>query len=91
MDSESKKLLEKTFALAEENNKMLHKVRSIQKWATWWSMLKVIIIVGVAFGVFYFLEPVVNKFISIWNNISGSQQQNLNINPVQDFLKKIGN
>jgi hypothetical protein len=91
MDPESKKLLEKTFALAEENNKILHKVRSTQKWATWWSVVKVIIIVGVTLGVFYFLEPFVNKFINIWNNVSGSQQQNLNINPVQDFLKKIGN
>ena len=69
---------------------MLRKVRSFQQWSTWWSMFKIIVIVSIAFGAFYFLEPFVNKFIGIWNNVSGSQQQNLNGNPVQDFLKKLG-
>jgi predicted MFS family arabinose efflux permease len=91
MDPESKKLLEDTFNLEKENNKMLRKVRSVQKWGTWWSIFKIIVVIGIAFGAFYFLEPFVNKFIGIWNNVSGSQQQNLNVNPVQDFLKKIGN
>lgn len=89
MDTEPKKLLEETFRLTKENNQILLKVRSVQKWATWWSMFKIIVIVSIAFGAFYFLEPFVNKFIDIWNNISGSQQQKLNGNPVQDFLKKL--
>jgi hypothetical protein len=89
MDPESKKLLEETFRLAQENNNMLRKVRSVQKWGTYWSLLKVLLIIGIALGSFYFLEPFVNKFISIWNNVSGSQQQNLNSNPVQDFFKKL--
>ena len=89
MDPESKKLLEETFRLAQENNNMLHKVRSVQKWANLWSLLKVLLIIGIALGSFYFLEPFVNKFISIWNNVSGSQQQNLNSNPIQDFFKKL--
>jgi hypothetical protein len=91
MDPESKKLLEETFRLTKENNHMLHKVRSFQKWSSWWSMFKIIVIVGITLGSFYFLEPFVNKFIGIWNNVSGSQQENLNGSPVQDFLKKIGN
>lgn len=88
MDSESKKLLEETLKLAKENNKMLHSVRKVQKLYTFWSAFKVIVIVGIAFGSFYFLGPFVNKFIDIWNNISGSQQK-LQGNPVQDFLKKL--
>jgi hypothetical protein len=89
MDPESKKLLEKTYSLTQENNKILHKIRSVQKWDTIWSALKVLIIIGIALGSFYFLEPFVNKFITIWDNISGSQQQKLNSNPVQDFFKKL--
>ena len=89
MDPESKKLLEETFRLTQENNNMLRKVRSVQKWANLWSLLKVLLIIGIALGSFYFLEPFVNKFISIWNNVSGNQQQNLNSNPVQDFFKKL--
>lgn len=89
MDPESKKLLEETFRFAQENNNMLRRVRSVQKWANLWSLLKVLLIIGIALGSFYFLEPFVNKFIGIWNNISGSQQQQLNSNPIQDLLKKL--
>ena len=91
MDSESKKLLEETLVLARENNSILHKVRSVQKWSTYWQTLKILLIVGIGFGAFYFLEPFVNKFINIWNNISGSSQQEINSNPFQDFLKKVSN
>lgn len=81
MDEESKKLLEETFKLEQENNRILHKVRGVQKWATFWSGLSVLVIIGIALGSFYFLEPFLNKFINIWNNISGSSQQNLDSSP----------
>jgi hypothetical protein len=87
VDPESKKLLEDTFRLAEENNSMLHKVRSVQKWAAYWSWLRMLIIIGIALGSFYFLEPYFNKIITIWDSISGVQPQP-NSTPVQDFFKK---
>jgi hypothetical protein len=74
MDPESKKLLEETFQLAKENNKMLHKVRNVQKWATFWQSLKVIIIIGVAVGAFYYLEPYLNSMLNLYNSISGFEQ-----------------
>lgn len=88
MSPEERELLNRSVTLAEENNHMLHKIRSVQKWATYWSLLKVFLIIGIALGSFYFLEPFINKFIGIWNNVSGSQQQDLNSNPIQDFFKK---
>lgn len=90
MDPESKKLLEETYSLEKENNAILNKVRSAQKWAGYWSGFKMLIIIAITLGSLYFLEPFVNKFINIWNNVSGSQQKNLDSNPIQDFLKKIG-
>lgn len=90
MDPESKKLLEATYSLEKENNAILNKVRRVQKWETYWSRFKMLIIIAIALGSFYFLEPFVNKFIDIWNNVSGSQQKNLDSNPIQDFFKKIG-
>lgn len=89
MDPESKKLLEDTYALTVENNKMLHKVRNVQKWATLWSGLRILIIIGIAFGSFYFLEPYVKRSISVWDSIYGNQQKSNNT-PLQDILKKIG-
>ncbi|MFA5840791.1 MAG: hypothetical protein WC847_00755 [Candidatus Paceibacterota bacterium] len=92
MDPESKKLLEDTFALAQENNHMLHKVRNVQKWATFWQMLKIFIIIGVALGAFYFLDPYLNKIVEVYNSISGTGQKfNDTNNSFQDFLKKFQN
>ncbi|MCC7160420.1 hypothetical protein IT399_01705 [Candidatus Nomurabacteria bacterium] len=92
MDPESKRLLEETLALTKENNKMLHKVRSVQKWATFWLYLKIFIIIGVALGVFYYIEPYVNKVADLYSSISGTTQKiNNTNNSFQDFLKKIAN
>ncbi len=89
MDPESKKLLEATFELAEENNKMLRKVRSIQKWGVFWHSLKMILIIGVTLGAFYFLEPYVNKMVDLYNSISGTAEKlNTTRDSFQEFLKK---
>lgn len=89
MDPESKKLLEETFELVKENNKMLHKVRNVQKWAAFWQTLKIVLIIGIAFGSFYFLEPYLNKMVDLYNSISGTNQKlNNSTNSIQDLLKK---
>ena len=87
MDPESKKLLEKTLSLTEENNKMLRKVRSVQKRHFFWAIFKLFIIVGIAFGLFYFLEPFVNRITNVFSQISGTKQ-NLDNIFLQDVLKK---
>ena len=87
MDQESKQLLQNTLALAEENNKMLHKIRGVQKRGTLWQVLKLIVIIGIALGSFYYLEPYLNKIMDLYNSVSGMQQQ-INNSPIQDLLKK---
>ena len=88
MDPESKKLLEDTFVLAQENNHILHKVRSVQKWATFWSGLKIIIIIGIALGSFYYLEPYYTKIVNFYSSISGTSQNSGSKGSFQDLLKK---
>ena len=87
MDKESKQLLQNTLALAEENNKMLHKIRGVQKRGTLWQVLKLIVIIGIALGSFYYIEPYLNKIMDLYNSVSGMQQQ-INNSPIQDLLKK---
>ena len=87
MDQESKQLLQNTLVLAEENNKMLHKIRGVQKRGTLWQVLKLIIIIGIALGSFYYIEPYLNKIMDLYNSVSGMQQQ-INNSPIQDLLKK---
>jgi len=87
MDQESKQLLQNTLALAEENNKMLHKIRGVQKRGTLWQVLKLIVIIGIALGSFYYIEPYLNKIMDLYNSVSGMQQQ-INNSPIQDLLEK---
>ena len=90
MNEEEKALLLETVTLVKENNKMLKKVRSVQKWANFWLTIKALIFIGVALGSFYFLEPYINKTIDLYNKISGTTEKvNTTTNSLQDVLKKI--
>jgi len=79
MDPESKQLLQDTFNLTEENNKMLQKVRGVQKRETLLHFFKFIIIVGIAFGSFYFIEPYLDKLMSLYNSVSGTAESVKNV------------
>jgi preprotein translocase subunit SecE len=73
-DPESKKLLKDTFELARENNRMLRKVRGVQKRQALWSIMKIIVIAAIALGAFYYLEPYMEKAMNVFNQISGMKQ-----------------
>ena len=88
MDPESKQLLQKTLELAEENNKMLHKVRGVQKRQALWSAVKVLVIIAIAFGSFYYIEPFLNKAMDTFSKISGTKTS-LNSDSLQQMLKTV--
>jgi hypothetical protein len=90
MDPESKKLIEETFELAKENNKMLHRVRRVQKRQALWSFIKVVFVIGISVGALYFLQPFMDKAIGLFNQISGTSQslQDNSVN-LKDVLKKL--
>ena len=88
MDSESKDLLEKTFELEKENNKLLHKVRSFQNMQTLWSTLKIIVIIGVGLGAAYYFQPVFEKVMNIFNQVSGMKQSADNAS-LEKLLKNV--
>jgi hypothetical protein len=90
MDPESKKLLEETLELEKENNHMLHKIRNVQKWATFWSLFKVFLIIGITLGSFYFLEPYIDNVLNLYGSLSGTTQKLDNAgSSIQDFLKNL--
>ena len=90
MDAEDKKLLEETYKLSLENNSMLHKVRSVQKWASFWQGVKLLVIIGITLGSFYYIEPYLDKLLSLYNSVSGTQQK-LNSESLKGLLKNVGN
>lgn len=62
MDPEDKKLLEKVYELAEENNEMLRRVRTVQKRQYLFQIIRWVLIIGISIGAFYFLQPYVDNF-----------------------------
>ncbi|MFA5095264.1 MAG: hypothetical protein WC447_01210 [Candidatus Paceibacterota bacterium] len=88
MDPESKQLLQNTLALAEENNKMLHKIRGVQRRGVVYQVLKYLLILGIAFGAFYYVEPYLNKIMDMYNSVTGIQKE-INNSPLQDLLKNL--
>ena len=66
MDPESKKLLEDTFVLAQENNKMLHSLMRSMRISRIISILYWVIIIGSALGAYYFIQPYINQLIDIY-------------------------
>ena len=96
MDPETRKLLEDTYSLTQENNKMLHKVRNVQKWATFMSWLKMIVLIGVTLGSFYFLEPYLNKIMEGYNSLMNLNTQQkvdaaiVEVNEAHEAYRNIG-
>jgi len=85
MDPESKQLLQNTLALAEENNKLLHKIRGVQKRETIWNVLKLAVIIAIAFGSFYYIEPYLNQLVGIYD---GAKNNIDSFNSVLENFKK---
>ncbi|MEI6581104.1 MAG: hypothetical protein WCO07_02955 [bacterium] len=81
MDPESKKLLQDTFALAEDNNNMLHKIRRGQKWANFTRMVYWLIIIGISVGAFYFLQPQIEQMQSLIKSTGATFDQFKNLVP----------
>jgi len=90
MDPESKKLLEETLTLEQENNKILHSMRRSMMWTRVMNVIYWLIIIGISVGAFYFLQPYFDKVIGLYNTISGTEQKvNTTSNSFQDLLKKL--
>ncbi len=66
MDPESKKLLEDTYRLAEDNNKMLHSVRRSMRIGRIMTIIYWVLIIGSAFGAYYFVQPYLTQLIEVY-------------------------
>ncbi len=67
MDPETKKLLEETLAVAQENNAMLRSMRRSQRIASIFRAVYWIFIIGSAVGAYYLLQPYLTQLMSIYS------------------------
>ncbi|MES2023272.1 MAG: hypothetical protein V4439_01165 [Patescibacteria group bacterium] len=84
MDAEDKKMLQETFALATESNKILKKMRSAQKWASFMRYVYWAIIIGLGVGSFYLIQPYIDKAQGLIN------QSQTSLKNLQNISGKLG-
>ena len=86
--------LKQILELTQDNNKMLHKIRNVQKREAIFRAVKLLVIIGVSVASFYYVEPYLNKMLGLVSSVTGMEQKlnssSLNIGSLQDILKKVG-
>ncbi|MFA6076846.1 MAG: hypothetical protein WC735_02100 [Candidatus Paceibacterota bacterium] len=72
MSPEERELLNRSVALAEENNKMLHSMRRSMRLASITRAIYWIFIIGSAVGAFYLLQPYVDQLKDVYGGAFSS-------------------
>jgi len=70
MSPEERELLNRSVALAEENNRILLKMKRGQRWSSIMRTVYWIFIIGSAVGAFYLIQPYVDEVKSMYQSVS---------------------
>ncbi len=65
MTPEEKSLLERTYKMAEDNNRLLRKIRRSGIYSSVIKTIYWIVIIGVTLGAYYYLQPYLNSMMNI--------------------------
>ena len=71
MDIQEKRLLEETAALARSNNKLLKKMHRATIFANVMRIVYWLVILGIAVGSFYFLQPYIEQMKELYLGAQG--------------------
>ncbi len=85
MNPQDKELLQKSYDLSLENNKILRGIRSSNRWGRFFHFVYWVIIIGVSLGAFYYLQPYVKVLSDAYATIQGD------IKNVQALTSKLPN
>ncbi|MEX0918876.1 MAG: hypothetical protein WDZ85_02835 [Candidatus Paceibacterota bacterium] len=72
--SEDNETLEEILDLAKENHQILVKMRRAQNIATLFSILKLLVITGLAVGIYYFLQPLLAQLGQVYSGVDDLYQ-----------------
>jgi predicted MFS family arabinose efflux permease len=85
------RLLQQVADLTEQNNKLLRKLVRAQHWATFWSIMRWLIIIGATFGTYYYIQPYLETLLKNYNDLQATLKitgQNLPSLPTMPNLPK---
>ena len=71
MEEDEKKLLRETAELAQENQKLLKKMHRSMMWGRAFRIAYWVILIGVTFGAYYFIQPYIDQLINVYSGIRG--------------------
>ena len=86
MDAEEKRLLVETNKLAEKNYKLLKKLHKSMVWDRVWSIVRWIVIIGLAVGSFYFIQPYVDRVFDTYNAVFSEDGEGLQSPDLRDLV-----
>ncbi len=75
MDESTKKLLDQTYRLTEENNRYLKKIDRRQRLNFYWRLFIMILAVASALGIYYYMQPYIDQVITIYNQVEKNVAQ----------------
>ena len=73
--------LDELLELTRENNKILSGMRRTQRWSSFFSIVYWAVILGSIFGVYYYFQPTIQKYMKTFQTSVGI---------IQNFEKKAG-
>jgi len=69
-DEELKNLLQKNLETSQESLKILKKINRGRIVGNFFSFVKWVIIIGTAFGAYYYLQPYIDQFKAAFNQVN---------------------
>jgi hypothetical protein len=72
MTPEERDLLTQSIKISEENNRILKSMRRSARFASFLRIVYWVIILGSAFGTYYFLKPYINAVADSYNSMKSS-------------------
>ena len=69
MDPEMRQKIFEVLELSKENNQMLRVMRRNQRWMVFFRVFYWIVLIGIALGAFYFLQPYVAQIKSFGSSL----------------------
>jgi hypothetical protein len=84
MNPEEKKLLERVAVLSEENNQILRGIRRANRWGAVVKAFYWVIIIGISYGTFVYIQPYFDKIMGTYQNLQGQVES---VGKVGDSIK----
>ena len=72
MSPEEKSLLERTYKMTEENNQLLKSIRNSGRVGTAMRILYWIVIIGLSYGAYYFIQPYLKTVTGLYDQVQGA-------------------